>query len=55
MQTVWGNDQRFVSTYWQSFAGRLVYSTFDWGIKDEDGYWIEIVEAAMLKVLGQPD
>jgi lactoylglutathione lyase len=24
-------------------------------IKDEDGYWIEIVEAAMLKVLGQPD
>jgi len=39
MQTVWGNDQRFVSTYWQSFAGRLVYSTFDWGIKDEDGYF----------------
>jgi propionyl-CoA synthetase len=39
MQTVWGNDQRFLSTYWQSFAGRLVYSTFDWGIKDEDGYF----------------
>jgi len=39
MQTVWGDDQRFVSTYWQSFAGRLVYSTFDWGIKDEDGYF----------------
>jgi propionyl-CoA synthetase len=39
MQTVWGNDQRFVSTYWQGFAGRLVYSTFDWGIKDEDGYF----------------
>jgi len=39
MQTVWANYQRFVITYWQSFAGRLVYSTFDWGIKDEDGYF----------------
>ena len=39
MQTVWGDDKRFVSTYWQGFAGRLVYSTFDWGIKDEDGYF----------------
>ncbi len=39
MQTVWGDDQRFVSTYWQTFSGRLVYSTFDWGIKDEDEYF----------------
>jgi len=39
MQTVWGDDKRFVNTYWQGFAGRLVYSTFDWGIKDEDGYF----------------
>jgi propionyl-CoA synthetase len=39
MQTVWRDDARFVKTYWQSIPGRLVYSTFDWGIRDEDGYY----------------
>jgi propionyl-CoA synthetase len=39
MQTVWRDDARFVSTYWQSIPGKTVYSTFDWGIRDEDGYF----------------
>jgi propionyl-CoA synthetase len=39
IQTIWGNDQRFVSTYWSNVGGRLAYSTFDWGIRDEDGYY----------------
>ncbi len=39
MQTVWGDDKRYVSTYWTSFPNRQVYSTFDWGIRDEDGYY----------------
>jgi propionyl-CoA synthetase len=39
MQTVWGDDERFVKTYWSSFRTRQVYSTFDWGIRDEDGYF----------------
>ncbi len=39
MQTVWRDDARFVKTYWQSVPGRQVYSTFDWGIKDKDGYY----------------
>lgn len=39
MQTVWGDDERFVKTYWSSFKARQVYSTFDWGIRDEDGYF----------------
>jgi propionyl-CoA synthetase len=39
MQTVWGDDQRFVDTYWRTIPGRMVYSTFDWGIRDEDGYY----------------
>ena len=39
MQTVWRDDARFVNTYWKSIPGRLVYSTFDWGIRDEDGYY----------------
>jgi propionyl-CoA synthetase len=39
MQTVWGDDDRFVKTYWQTVPGKMVYSTFDWGIKDKDGYF----------------
>ncbi len=39
MQTVWGDDARFVKTYWSSIPGRMVYSTFDWGIRDADGYY----------------
>ncbi len=38
MQTVWRDDARFVKTYWESVPGRMVYSTFDWGIRDEEGY-----------------
>ncbi len=39
LQTVWQDDDRFVKTYWSSVPGRMVYSTFDWGIRDEDGYF----------------
>ncbi len=39
MQTVWRDDARFVKTYWQSIPGQQVYNTFDWGIRDEDGYF----------------
>lgn len=39
MQTVWGDDARFVKTYWQSIPGKPVYSTFDWGVRDENGYY----------------
>ncbi|MEJ6023406.1 propionate--CoA ligase [Ramlibacter sp. PS4R-6] len=39
MQTVWGDDDRFVNTYWKTVPGKMVYSTFDWGIRDEDGYY----------------
>ena len=39
MQTVWGDDKRFVDTYFNSIPDRLVYSTFDWGIRDDDGYY----------------
>jgi propionyl-CoA synthetase len=38
MQTIYGDDARCVSTYWENFE-RQVYSTFDWGIRDEDGYY----------------
>ncbi|CAB3748806.1 propionate--CoA ligase [Paraburkholderia solisilvae] len=51
MSTVWGDDARFVSTYWAKSgtnggtnsasngeSGELVYSTFDWGVQDDNGY-----------------
>ncbi|HKO66263.1 MAG TPA: propionate--CoA ligase [Burkholderiaceae bacterium] len=39
MTTVWRDDQRFVQTYWTSVPNQRVYSTFDWGIRDDDGYF----------------
>ena len=39
MTTVWRDDQRFVSTYWTNVPNQHVYSTFDWGIRDADGYF----------------
>jgi propionyl-CoA synthetase len=39
MSTVWGDDERFVNTYFKDFRNQLVYSTFDWGIRDKDGYY----------------
>ncbi|MDR0219407.1 MAG: propionate--CoA ligase [Enterobacteriaceae bacterium] len=38
IQTIYGDDTRFVNTYWQRFD-QQVYSTFDWGIRDSDGYY----------------
>ena len=38
LQTVWGDDARFVSTYWSSVPNRQVYSTFDVAMRDADGY-----------------
>ncbi len=39
MSTVWGDDERFVNTYWRSVPGKSVYSTFDWGVRDDEGYF----------------
>jgi propionyl-CoA synthetase len=39
MSTVWGDDERFVNTYFKDFKNQQVYSTFDWGIRDKDGYY----------------
>jgi propionyl-CoA synthetase len=39
LTTIWGRDEHFVQTYFSSFPGKLLYTTFDWGIRDEDGYY----------------
>ena len=38
MTTVWGDDERFVNTYFRTFPKQLLYSTFDWGVRDKEGY-----------------
>jgi propionyl-CoA synthetase len=39
MSTVWGDDERFVQTYFSMFSHEQVYTTFDWALRDEDGYY----------------
>jgi propionyl-CoA synthetase len=39
MTTVWGDDERFVKTYFTTIPGKQVYSTFDWATRDADGYY----------------
>ena len=39
MTTIWGDDERYVQTYYRSFEDELVYTTFDWATRDEDGYY----------------
>jgi propionyl-CoA synthetase len=39
MQTVWQDDERFVKTYWTKLDGKYMYITFDWGVRDKDGYY----------------
>ncbi len=39
MSTIWRDDERFISTYFSSFRGAPVYTTFDWATRDEDGYY----------------
>ncbi len=39
MSTIWGDDERFVQTYFSTIPGVQVYSTFDWATRDADGYY----------------
>ncbi|HRC69384.1 MAG TPA: propionate--CoA ligase [Candidatus Competibacter denitrificans] len=38
LSTVWGDDERFVKSYFTAFK-EMVYSSFDWAVRDEDGYY----------------
>ncbi|WP_266169063.1 propionate--CoA ligase [Dyella subtropica] len=37
LTTVWGDDERYLSSYFSHFK-ELVYSSLDWAIRDENGY-----------------
>ena len=39
MTTIWGDDERFVKTYFETVPGKMTYSTFDWATRDADGYF----------------
>ncbi|APV51319.1 propionate--CoA ligase [Betaproteobacteria bacterium GR16-43] len=39
MTTIWGDDARYVQTYYTSFKDEMVYTTFDWATRDADGYY----------------
>ncbi|MDO9003094.1 MAG: propionyl-CoA synthetase, partial [Aquabacterium sp.] len=39
LQTIWQDNARFVRTYWNSFAGKLIYNSFDLATRDADGYY----------------
>jgi propionyl-CoA synthetase len=41
LQTLWGDDERYVSSYWRMFEryGRSFYFSGDYAIKDKDGYF----------------
>ena len=39
MSTIWGDDERFVKTYFGMFGDEQVYTTFDWATCDKDGYY----------------
>jgi len=37
LSTIWGDDDRYVHSYFSHFR-ELLYSSLDWAIRDEDGY-----------------
>ncbi|MDQ2694997.1 MAG: propionate--CoA ligase [Pseudomonadota bacterium] len=38
LSTVWGNDERFIKSYYSSFR-ELLYTSSDWAVRDKDGYY----------------
>jgi propionyl-CoA synthetase len=38
LTTVWGDDKRFVKSYFSDFK-QMLYTTSDWAVRDDDGYF----------------
>jgi propionate--CoA ligase len=39
LMTIWGDDKRYIQSYWSHFKDKLLYLTGDYAIQDEDGYF----------------
>lgn len=51
MLTIWGDDQRYIETYWSRFPGK--FYTGDYAIRDKDGYiWVLGRADEVIKVAG---
>jgi propionyl-CoA synthetase len=38
---IWGDDERYLATYWRHFPGQLLFYTGDFAVEDDDGYfWV---------------
>ena len=39
LTTIWGDDSRYVNSYFGQFEHALLYSSSDWAVRDADGYF----------------
>jgi len=39
LQTIWGDDKQYFSSYWSHFKTKQLYLTGDYAIQDQDGYF----------------
>jgi propionate--CoA ligase len=39
LMTIWGDDSRYIKSYWSHFKDKQLYLTGDYAIEDEDGYF----------------
>lgn len=39
LMTIWGDDKRYLDSYWRHFTKRQLYLTGDYAIEDADGYF----------------
>ncbi len=39
LSTVWGDDERYVNSYFGQFEHELLYFSSDWALRDADGYY----------------
>jgi len=45
LMTIWGDDEKFVETYWKNYPGKLLYHSGDFAIEDKDGYFFMLGRA----------
>jgi propionate--CoA ligase len=39
LMTIWGDDNRYLNSYWRHFKDKQLYLTGDYAIEDQDGYF----------------
>jgi len=53
LMTIYGDDERYKNTYWETFPGKKLYNTGDYAIEDKDGYfWVLGRADEVIKIAG---